>query len=129
MSRAKRPKVMVRNGNDELNSTTKIVEACASNGTGLLIGVSTTADEAVLYVTPYRADRDVYLFIKRAHADDCAVMTSSSPDRRRCDCGACYTYDAAAREWRPTTKRAAPAFDARPDFIRAADESRARGGR
>lgn len=101
MGKAKRPTVKVRNA--EANDTAKIVEASAPNGASCLIGLHPTADGQALYVSPYRADREVYLFVRASHTAECAVYNRLDASRR-CDCGACFTFDAPSGEWRPTHK-------------------------
>lgn len=98
--RLPRPTVKVRNA--EAIDNAKIVEASAPNGAGLLIGIHPTLDGEALYISPYRADRAVYLMIK-SHTGDCAVFTRRDHNRR-CDCGACLTYHAPSGEWRPTSR-------------------------
>ncbi|HEY1695161.1 MAG TPA: hypothetical protein VGG39_23495 [Polyangiaceae bacterium] len=100
-SRTKRPTVQVRNA--YADDTAKMVEASAPSGAGLKVGFHATVDGGALYVSPYRADRDVYLFVKRSHAADCEVFTSRA-ESRRCDCGSCFTYNAASGDWEPTRR-------------------------
>lgn len=102
MAKIKRP--IVRTRNAEGVDWAKIVEASSPAGTSLLIGLHTASDDRILYVSPYRADRDVYLMVGE-HDGKCAVFTRRD-DARRCDCGACLTYDATKRAWVPTHKPA-----------------------
>ena len=84
----------------------KIVEASAPAGAGLLVEFRPSPDGEVLYVFPYRADASVYL-MTRGHSNDCAVYARRD-DLRRCDCGACSTFDAKAGVWIPTSKPGHP---------------------
>lgn len=82
-----------------------------ASGAGLLLKVAAPRDGKVLYLQPYRADREVYLEI-RSHADDCELGGKGKPtsqrdtDAERCDCGAALVYDPERFEWKPTTRRA-----------------------
>lgn len=90
-------------------STSKIIEVAIPqpNGVarGLLVEFLSGQEGGALYVYPYRADDSVYLTIA-AHANDCALMTRTD-SARRCDCGACLTYDEKTRAWQPTRKESA----------------------
>lgn len=103
MPRARRPTATVRNGSHD---DTKIVETSAPLGAGLLIELHPAREGSALYVRPYRADRDVFLMI-RQHAADCEVLNDRRFDRR-CDCGACLTYNATSHAWEPTRKETPP---------------------
>lgn len=84
----------------------KIVEASSPAGASLLVEFRSPPDGGPLYVFPYRADADVYL-MTRGHANDCAVMVQRD-ELRRCDCGACCTFDRKAGEWVPTSRKVQP---------------------
>lgn len=97
MPRVRRPTATVRNS---ARDDSKIVETSAPLGAGLLIELHPAHEGSALYVVPYRADRDVFLMIKQ-HAADCEVLNDRRFDRR-CDCGACLTYNPSTRAWEPT---------------------------